>query len=74
MRYFIYVYWQQGNIGPKQVDVILEQPNDGFESEQDAELCLLDLIEKRKGYFFDRDWYKFTIMKTYNSKSALDKI
>ena len=73
MRYYIYVYWQQGNIGAKQVDTLEQQPKDGFETEKDAEEYLLNLIEKRKGYYFERDWYKFTILKTWNSKSALDK-
>ena len=69
MKYYIYVYWQQVS---KQVTILENQPKDGFETESQAEEHLLDLIETRKGQFFDRDWYKFTIMKTYNSKSALD--
>ncbi len=74
MKYYIYVYWQRGNVGVKQAETLEQQPKDGFETEKEAEEYLLDLIEKRKGYFFERDWYKFTILKTYNSKSALDKI
>ena len=29
MRYYIYVYWQSGNIGPKQVETLNEQPENG---------------------------------------------
>lgn len=71
-RYFIYVYYQQGNVGPQCVEALKDQPKDGFGTEQDAEVHLQKLIEARKGYFFERDWYKFTILKTYLSKSALD--
>jgi hypothetical protein len=74
MRYYIYVYWQQGNVGAKQVTTLENQPEEGFKTENEAEEYLLDLIEKRKGYFFERDWYKFTILKTWSSKSALDNI
>lgn len=74
MKYYIYVYWQIGNVGVKQAEPLEQQPKEGFETEKEAEEYLLDLIEKRKGYFFERDWYKFTILKTYNSKSALDKL
>ena len=73
MRYYIYVYWQQGNIGAKQVDTLEQQPKEGFETEKEAEEYLLNLIEKRKGYYFERPWYRFTILKTWNSKNALDK-
>ncbi len=73
MKYYIYVFYQVGNIGSRDVKAIEEQPKAGFNTEKDAEAHLLDLIEKRKGNYFDRDWYKFTILKTWNSKSALDK-
>jgi hypothetical protein len=71
-RYFIYVYYQQGNVGPHCVEALKDQPEDGFTTEEEAEEYLRKLIEERKGYFFDRDWYKFTILKTFLSKSALD--
>jgi len=70
-RYFIYVFYQVGNIGSRDVKTIDEQPKDGFETEQEAEKHLKKLILEKKGYFFDRDWYKFTIMKTWNSLSAV---
>jgi hypothetical protein len=71
-RYFIYVYFQQGNVGPRCVEALKDQPEDGFTTEEEAEKFLQTLIEARQGYFFDRDWYKFTILKTFLSKSALD--
>ncbi len=70
-RYFIYVFYQVGNIGSRDVKTIDEQPKDGFENERDAEEHLKKLILAKKGYFFDRSWYKFTIMKTWNSLSAV---
>jgi len=70
-RYFIYVFYQVGNIGSRDVKTIDEQPKNGFETEQEAEQHLKKLILTKKGYFFDRDWYKFTIMKTWNSLSAV---
>lgn len=70
-RYFIYVFYQVGNIGSRDVKTIDEQPKDGFETEQEAEKHLKKLILAKKGYFFDRSWYKFTIMKTWNSLSAV---
>ena len=70
-RYFIYVFYQVGNIGSRDVKTIDEQPKDGFETEQKAEEHLKKLILAKKGYFFDRNWYKFTIMKTWNSLSAV---
>ena len=50
---------------------IVDQPEDGFESEEEAEKYLLNKIEERKGSFFDRAWYNFVILKTYKSKSAV---
>ncbi len=70
-RYFIYVYYQVGNIGSRDVKTIDEQPKDGFETEHEAEQHLIKLILAKKGYHFDRDWYKFTILKTWNSLSAV---
>jgi len=32
----------------------------------------LSVISK-EGLYFDRDWYKFTILKTWSSLSAIDK-
>jgi len=43
-RYFIYVYYQVGNIGSRDVRTIDEQPKDGFETEQEAEQHLVKLI------------------------------
>lgn len=63
-----------GNVGSRDVQTIDEQPEEGFESETEAEKHLLELIEKRQGIFFTRPWYKFTILKTYSSKNALDLI
>ena len=71
-RYFIYVYYQQGNVGPHCVEALKDQPKNGFTTEIEAEEYLQILIEARIGYFFERDWFKFTILKTYLSKSALD--
>ena len=71
MRYYIYVYWMQGNIGPHQVNTLDNQPAEGFATEDEAEEHLLKLIEARKGYYFERDWYKFTILKTWQSKSII---
>lgn len=73
MRHYIYVYYQVGNIGGKEVDTIDDQPEDGFPDFDSAKDHLLELIESRKGHYFDRPWYKFTILPTWNSKSALDK-
>ena len=70
-RYFIYVYYQVGNIGSRDVRTIDEQPKDGFETEQEAEHHLIKLILAKTGYHFDRPWYKFTILKTWNSLSAV---
>lgn len=70
-RYFIYVFYQVGNIGSRDVKAIDEQPKDGFETEREAEQHLEKLILAKKGHFFDRNWYKFTIMKTWNSLSAV---
>ena len=70
-RYFIYVYYQVGNIGSRDVKTIDEQPKDGFETEKEAEQHLINLILAKKGYHFDRAWYKFTILKTWNSLSAV---
>ena len=70
-RYYIYVYYKVGNIGSRDVKTIDEQPKDGFETEQEAENHLIKLIEAKKGYYFDRAWYKFTIFKTWNSLSAV---
>ncbi len=71
MKYYIYVYRRQGNIGPFEFLLINEQPTDGFVTELQAEVFLLDLIDKRKGNYFERDWYKFIIHKTYSSKSVI---
>ena len=70
-RYFIYVFYQVGNIGSRDVKTINEQPRDGFETEQEADEHLKKLILAKKGNLFDRSWYKFTIMKTWNSLSAV---
>jgi hypothetical protein len=70
-RYFIYVYYQVGNSGSRDVKTIDQQPKCGFETEQEAEAHLIKLIEAKKGYYFARDWYKFTILKTWNSLSAI---
>lgn len=70
-RYYIYVYYQRGNCGDYNCRTIEEQPKEGFDSEINAEKHLIKLIDKKHGYFFDRPWYKFTILKTYNSKNAL---
>jgi hypothetical protein len=70
-RYFIYVYYQVGNIGSRDVKTIDEQPENGFKTEQEAEKHLIKLIQAKKGYHFDRSWYKFTILKTWNSLSAV---
>ena len=70
-NFYIYVYYQRGNVGDYNCRTIEEQPKEGFKTENDAEKHLIELIEAKKGYFFDRPWYKFTILKTWNSKSAL---
>ncbi len=71
-RFYIYVYYQVGNVGSHNIESIKEQPDDGFATEKEAENHLAKLIEARKGYHFERNWYKFTILKTFRSKSALD--
>lgn len=70
-RYFIYVFYQVGNIGSRDVKTIDEQPEEGFDTEQKAQKHLIKLILAKKGYYFERDWYKFTILKTWNSLSAV---
>ena len=70
-RYYIYVYYRPGNIGSRDVKVIDEQPIDGFNTELEAEDHLKELILAKTGQYFDRDWYKFTILKTWNSLSAI---
>jgi predicted DNA-binding WGR domain protein len=72
-RYYIYVYYKVGNIGGSEVKTIQEQPEDGFETEKEAEEHLIKLIQSKKGYYFDRPWYKFTILKTWKSLSATVK-
>lgn len=74
MKWYIYVITQQGNIGPHQTILLKDhQPAEGFDTEQQGEEHLVKLIEARKGYYFERDWYHFVILKTWQSKSALDK-
>jgi hypothetical protein len=70
-RYFIYVFYRVGNVGSRDVKTINEQPEDGFETELEAEEHLKKLILSKKGHFFHRNWYKFTILKTWNSLSAV---
>lgn len=70
-RFYIYVYYQQGNVGSHDIKPITEQPKEGFESELDAEVHLLKLIDARKGFYFDRAGNKFVILKTFMSKDAL---
>lgn len=70
-RYYIYVYYRPGNIGSRDVKVIDEQPTDGFDTELEAEYRLKELILAKTGQYFDRDWYKFTILKTWSSLSAV---
>ena len=70
-RYYIYVYYRIGNIGGEHVKTIGEQPKEGFETEPEAVAYLTKLILAKKGYYFNRDWYKFTILKTWNSLSAV---
>lgn len=65
IRYFIYVYYQVGNIGSRDVRTIDEQPKDGFETEAEAEQFLIKLMLGKKGYYFDKNWFKFTILKTW---------
>jgi hypothetical protein len=69
--YFIYVYYQVGNIGSRDVRAIDEQPKDGFKTEKEAEQHLTNLILEKKGHYFDRSWYMFTILKTWKSLSAV---
>jgi hypothetical protein len=69
MRYYIYVYYKKQAM--KYSGPIEDQPEDGFESEEEAEKYLLNKIEEKKGNFFDRAWYNFVILKTYKSKSAV---
>ncbi len=71
MRYYIYLYHQIGNIGPQQLSIIDSQPKEGFKSETEAESHLLNLIEEMSEPYFQRDWYKFTILKTWRSKCAV---
>jgi hypothetical protein len=70
-NYYIYVYYQVGNIGSWTVKTIDEQPKEGFDTEKEAEQHLIKLIQAKKGIYFERDWYKFTILKTWNSLSAV---
>lgn len=69
--YYIYVYYKVGNIGSDDVKVLSGQPESGFKTEKQAETYLKKLILAKKGYYFDRAWYKFTILKTWNSLSAV---
>lgn len=72
VRYFIYAYYKSGNVGGNSVRTIADgQPKNGFATEQEAEERLTELILAKKGYFFERDWYKFTILKTWSSLSAV---
>ena len=64
-RYFIYVYNQMGNVGKHYFDIISDQPKEGFISEQLAREHLVFLANEEKNHFFQRDWYKFVIMKTF---------
>jgi hypothetical protein len=70
-RYYIYVYYRPGNIGSRDVKVIDKQPIDGFDTELEAEYRLKELILAKTGQYFERDGYKFTILKTWNSLSAV---
>lgn len=69
MRYYIYVFYKKQAL--KFAGALDDQPEDGFESEKEAENFLLNKIEEKKGHYFDRAWYKFVILKTYKSKSAV---
>ena len=64
-RYFIYVYNQMGNVGKHYFDIIADQPKEGFLTEEAAEEHLLFLIKEGQTHWFQRDWYKFVIMKTF---------
>lgn len=66
-KYCIYVVKQRGNIGPHEIKRI-DAPS--FDLEKDAETHLLDLIEKREGHYFERNWNHFVILPTYQSKNA----
>ena len=65
--YYIYVYHNLGNTGGRSVRTIDEQPKEGFKTEEEAEYHLKKLILERTGCYFTRNWYKFTILKTFNS-------
>lgn len=67
-RYFIYVYHQLGNIGRYEMLLISDQPQDGFVTEEKAEEHLLFLIKEGQTHWFQRDWYKYVIMKTFIAK------
>ncbi len=68
-RYFIYVYHQLGNIGRYEFTLIEDQPKEGFISEFTAEQHLEFLIKEGKTHWFDRDWHKYVVMKTFVPKN-----
>jgi hypothetical protein len=63
-NYFILRCSQIGNVGAHQIQRIKEQPEDGFESELEAENHLTMLLLKTNGTF-SYPWDAFTIMKLY---------
>lgn len=67
-RYFIYVYHQLGNIGRYEFTLIEDQPKEGFLTEVEAEDYLVYLINEGKTHWFQRDWYKYVVMKTFVAK------
>ena len=64
-RYFIYVYHQLGNIGRYEILLIEDQPKEGFLTEAAAEDHLVFLAKEGKNYWFERDWCKFIVTKTF---------
>ena len=65
IRFYIYVHYK-GEMKP-----ILDQPIDGFEERKYAVLHLFRLINAKKGEYFTRNWYRFTIQETFHSLSAV---
>lgn len=61
MRYYIMMIYQTGNIGPHNIKISDNQPDDGFETYEEAEEYLLKDINRHKYH----EWHKVTILKLY---------
>ncbi len=63
--FFIMQMWQTGNVGSHNIKKLKENPQQGFESYEDAKTAMLKLWSEEDSWELKKGGYDFSIMELF---------